>query len=116
VNPLTTRKLLATIVVGLTSIGASANPPYPPYTDWGSVTQLEGGWGVNSATAYHSAPLFNPDGCGITNAGYATSPDDAGSNLFHTLLLTSFLNRKQAALVISGCVFGKPRIVGVRLR
>jgi hypothetical protein len=113
-NRSTTRKLFAAIAAGLVSFGASAAGP--AYTEWGSVTLLEGGWAVNSATAWHSAPLINPDGCSVTNAGYATSPADDGRNLFHTLLLSAFLNRKEATLLISGCVFNKPRIVAVRLR
>ena len=59
--------------------------------------------------------MVNPGGCSVTNAGYATNPADTGHSLFHTLLLSAFLNRKEVAILVSGCVFDKPRIIGVKI-
>ena len=50
------------------------------------------------------------------NGGYATNPADPGHSLFHTPLLSGFLNRKEVALLISGCAYGKPRVIAVKLR
>jgi hypothetical protein len=93
----------------------SAAQAAPQYSQWGSVQELEAGWALDTIAVRHSAPMVNPDGCAVTNAGYATDPADPGHSLFHTLLLSAFLNRKEVALLISGCVFGKPRILSVRL-
>jgi hypothetical protein len=85
------------------------------YTQWGSVQELEAGWVEDSIAVRHNAPLVNPGGCAVTNAGYATNPNDAGHNLFHTLLLSALLNQKEVSLLISGCVYGKPRIIAVKI-
>ena len=60
--------------------------------------------------------LVNPGGCSVTAFGYATDPADPGHNLFHTMALAAFLNRKEVALTISGCAFNKPKIIGVTVR
>jgi len=90
--------------------------PPPQYSEWGSVQELEGGWTTDAMAVRHSAPTVNPDVCKRAGAGYATDPSDAGHNLFHTLLLSAFLNRKEVSLLISGCAFDKPRIIAVKLR
>lgn len=102
--------LLAAAVVAAPTWAAMA------YTDWGSVTSLEGGWTVDSMSVAHSAPLVNPDFCSVTNAGYATNPADSGHSLFHTMLLGAFLNRKETRMLISGCAFNKPRVISVHIR
>src|SRR5687768_16488830 len=88
----------------------------PQYTQWGSVQDLEGGWGADVMSVRHSAPLVNPDGCSVTNAGHATSAADAGHSLFHTLLLSALLNRRGVSMLISGCSFNKPRVLSVKIR
>lgn len=98
----------------LISSRTAAQPPTAP-TQWGSVQQLEAGWTEDVVTVFHSAPLVNPGGCAVTNAGYATSPADPGHSLFHTLLLSAFLNRKEVSLLISGCAYGKPHIIAVKI-
>lgn len=89
--------------------------PASAFTQWGSVRELEGGWTEDAMTVYHSAPMVNPGGCAVTNVGYATNPSDPGHNLFHTLLLSALLNRKEVALLISGCAYGKPHIIAVNI-
>jgi hypothetical protein len=113
-----TRLLVAAaLVCGATSASVvrMAAQAGTQYTQWGSVQELEAGWGEDTMAVRHSAPLVNPGGCPITTAGYATSPADPGHSLFHTLLLSGFLNRKEVALLISGCAYGKPRVIAVRL-
>jgi hypothetical protein len=114
-----TRLLAAAIVICSTAsasvvhIGAQAATQY---TAWGSVQDLEAGWADDTMSIRHSAAVVNPGACPISNAGYATAPADPGHSLFHTLLLSGFLNRKEVALLISGCVYGKPRVIAVKLR
>lgn len=108
---------IAGCALGLTLAWLTATPAQaaPQYSQWGSVQELEGGWAQDTMAVRHSAPMVNPDGCAVTNAGYATDPADPGHSLFHTLLLSAFLNRKEVALLISGCAFSKPRIIAVKI-
>ena len=112
---------LQTAVLALLLVTASGQTPpprapaAPQYTQWGSVQEIEGGWEQDAMGVRHSAPLVNPDGCSITNAGYATNPADTGHSLFHTLLLSALLNRKEVSLLISGCAFNKPRVLAVKV-
>ena len=108
--------LIATVLGAATALSVATSAlAAPTYTQWGSVQELEGGWAQDTMAVRHSAPLVNPDGCAVTNAGYATDPADTGHSLFHTLLLSAFLNRKEVALLISGCAFSKPRIIAVKI-
>ncbi len=86
------------------------------FTQFGSVQELEVGWIEDAMSVRHSAPIVNPGRCPVTAAGYATNPADRGHSLFHTVLLSAFLNRKEVSLGISGCIFSKPRVIGVKIR
>jgi hypothetical protein len=86
------------------------------WTGFGSVQYIEAGWAQDTMAVTHSAPVVNPNGCSVTSAGYATDPTDPGRSLFHTVALAAFLNRKEVQLLISGCVFNKPRIIAVGVR
>ena len=114
-----TRLLVAAVVIcsaasaGVVHIAAQATTQY---TAWGSVQDLEAGWGEDVMSIRHSAAVVNPAACPVINGGYATSLTDSGHSLFHTLLLSGFLNRKEVALLISGCSYGKPRVIAVKLR
>ena len=113
-----TRLLVAAAVVcsiASTAVVHLAAQPALQYTAWGSVQELEGGWGEDTMAIRHSAPMVNPGACPVTNGGYATNPADSGHSLFHTLVLSGFLNRKEVSLLISGCAYGKPRVIAVKL-
>lgn len=86
------------------------------WTGFGSIQYIEAGWSQDTMAVVHSAAVVNPNGCRVTTAGYATDPADTGRNLFHTVALAAFLNRKEVQLLISGCVFDKPKIIAVGLR
>jgi len=89
------------------------------WTDWGSIVWLEAGWELDTIAVGHSAPrMVNPDNCPVAapGAGYATNPADAGHSLFHTVALSAFLNKKEVRLLISKCVFNKPRIIAIQIR
>ena len=114
--PAVRRIVAASVLVSLVAWAPTAFAQAERYTDWGSVQELEAGWVLDAMAVRHSAPMVNPGGCSVTNAGYATNPADAGHSLFHTLLLSAFLNRKEVALLVSGCAFDKPRIISVKIR
>jgi hypothetical protein len=109
------KHLLATLglCATLTSV---ADAQSPQYAAWGSITSLEAGWTNDILTIRHSAPLVNPGNCRITNAGYATNPADAGHNLFHTIALAAFLNKKEVTVLVHECFADKPRVIGISVR
>jgi hypothetical protein len=113
--PAVRRIVAASAMVSLVAWAPTAFAQTERYSDWGSVQELEAGWAVDTMSVRHSAPMVNPGGCRVTNAGYATNPADTGHSLFHTLLLSAFLNRKEVAILVSGCAFDKPRIIGVKI-
>jgi hypothetical protein len=85
-------------------------------TEFGAVTYLETGWAQDTMAIRHSATLVNPDNCRVTNAGYVTDPADPGHSLHHTVALAAFLNHKEVVLVVKGCVFEKPKVIGVGVK
>lgn len=97
---------------------AQAQPPpaRPQFSDWGLIKVISAGWTEDTMSIDHSAPIVNPNQCPTTNGGYATNPNDPGHTLFHTILLNALINRKEVQLLISGCVYEKPRIIGVNIR
>ncbi len=86
------------------------------WTSWGPITSLEPGWRLDTMAVWHSAPMTNPDGCPVSNAGYATDPSDPGHTLFHTVMLSAFLNHKDVRFLLSGCIYNKPHIIAVGVR
>jgi hypothetical protein len=96
------------------------------YTAWGHVVSLETGWSADTMSVEFdpSVPFVNSyrhnfagggDSCGITNAGYALDPTDPGVKAHEAALLAGFVAGKHVRVLISGCVFGKPRIIAVGL-
>lgn len=97
------------------------------WTDFGSITSLEAGWGADTIAIRLNAPFQNsfvpapavPGGaraCTATNAGYATDPNDPGHSLYHTLAMAAFLNKKDVRLLLQGCVYDKPKIIAIQIR
>lgn len=86
------------------------------WSEWGAIQYIEAGWKEDTMAVFHSAGMVNPNGCKVTNAGYATNPNDPGHSLFHTLVLSALLNKKQTRFLISECVYSKPRIIAVGVR
>jgi hypothetical protein len=117
--------ILATIV-GLIAFPAPGNAQAVVSTAFGSITSLEGGWGADAMAIRHNAPFVNSfertpatggaRACSVTNAGYSTDPNDPGHSLYHTLAMAAFLNKKDVRLILQGCVFSKPRVVGIEIR
>ena len=115
---LTVRLLVAAVVLcALAAVFVTNSAAQAPqqYTAWGSVQEIEAGWAEDTMAVRHSAPLVNPSACPVTNAGYATNPADTGHNLFHTLLISALLNKKEVSLLISGCAYSKPHVLAVKI-
>jgi hypothetical protein len=100
--------ILACIALGPARAQADA------VSDWGFITWMSTGWTVDSIAAITTAPLAN-DGCSVTNAGYATNPEDPGHQLHASMLMMAFAMNKQVQILVSGCVFQKPRIISVSI-
>lgn len=87
------------------------------YTGFGRITSLEAGWGADTLSVKTVAPLINPAGCSIADAGYVTSTTDPGRRLYHDMLRDAFWRNFPVRLLISGnagdCPFNKPRIISV---
>ena len=115
------RQSLASTSAAVACIVAISTSPArsqdPQFTEWGSITLISAGWALDTMAIYHSSPrIANPNGCAVTNGGYATDPADSGRGLFHTIALSAFLNRKEVAILVQGCAFGKPRVLGINIR
>lgn len=103
-------------VLGALLAGAShAQAQTPTYTPRGTIKTIEAGWSLETMAVWHSATMVNPSNCLVTNGGYATDPADTGRSLFHSVILNAFLNKREVQLVISGCAFNKPKIIGVKV-
>lgn len=86
-----------------------------------TISELEAGWAADTySVKLSTAPLINPAGCPVWNAGYVTSTTDPGRKLYQDLLRDAFYRNYSVELLISGtandCPFGKPRIVSVLVR
>jgi hypothetical protein len=111
------RRLVMMAIVGLgLTVASGAQAQTMTWTSWGYVTWLVGGWSQDTIAAGHTAPLVNPGNvCKTSNAGYATDPADPGHSLFHTMLLSSFMNKKEVRFLLQGCVYDKPKIIAVEI-
>lgn len=106
------RSLIAAFILLSLSSQARAQEAF---TDWGQIRIISAGWTLNTIAVFHTAPFVNV-GCEVTEGGYATEPADPGVNLFHDIVLSAFMNKKDVQFRLEGCAFGKPRISGVNVR
>lgn len=104
------------LVAGVVITSGSVLAQEVVVSDWGSITLVSAGWTVPSIAVYHTAPIKNPGHCPVLNGGYATDPQDSGAQLFNTVALSAFMNRREVQIIVSGCAFGKPRLVGINAR
>lgn len=86
------------------------------WSDWGLINSIEAGWVEDTIAVWHAAPMVNPSGCEVTGGGYATNPNDPGHKLFHSVALAAFLSGKEVHMLISDCIYSKPRIIAIGLR
>lgn len=82
-------------------------------TQTGSFTGFGTCWAADCYVISTNAPYVD-NGCnGTSTAQYATAPGAAGNTTIHATLLGAFLAQKKVALVVQGCIFGHPQIIGV---
>jgi hypothetical protein len=85
----------------------------PASTQVGSITGFGTCWSSDCYIISTSAPYMD-NGCGGgASAQYATSPGAPGNTTIHATLLGAFLAGKKVGLVVQGCVFGHPQIIGI---
>ncbi|MEA1672309.1 hypothetical protein [Nitrospirillum sp. BR 11163] len=80
-------------------------------TDAGRITLYAAGYGLNVARVVTTAPLVDL-GCGLPD-GYLTNPNDPGSTLYQSTLLSAYLAGRQVQLILNGCYLQRPQIIGV---
>lgn len=85
----------------------------PAGTQNGFFTGFGTCWSADCLIVSTNAPYVD-NGCGGgATAQYATSPGAPGNTTIHATLMGAFLAGKQVNLVVQGCVFGHPQIIGV---
>jgi hypothetical protein len=111
------RKMVCVAVaVVLNAMVSGPSRAAPEATEWGTLAAVQAGWVVDQMLVFHNAPLKNPDNCKVTTNGYITSVDHPGHTLFHTMLLSAVLTRREVQFVVAGCREDRPLIVSVGIR
>ena len=54
--------------------------------------------------------------CSDTSQTYALDPKDPGVKVHEAALLGAFLSKKQVHVLVTGCVYNKPRVIAVGLK
>jgi hypothetical protein len=108
--------LITSIVVANTMLVCPVYAADPVFTEWGTVVTLQAGWTIDRMLVFHSAPMKNPDNCSLITNGYIIDENASGHKTFYAMLLGALLNRRETALVISGCFENRPRIISVSIR
>jgi hypothetical protein len=111
-------KLALAVAVLVVTAVSSARADDPPIitVEWGVITQIRTGWVEDSMAVFTETKVPTNTGCPTTDAGYATNPNDAGHKLHHAALLGAYFGAKHVQLVLQGCVYQKPRIIGVYVK
>ncbi len=85
----------------------------PASTQAGNIIGFGTCWSAECLVVATNAPYVD-NGCnGSASAQYATSPGAAGNSIIHASLLGAMLSGKKVSLVVQGCIFGHPQIIGV---
>jgi hypothetical protein len=108
------RRMILGSLIAL-GIGATATPAAAQWakTQPGNITWLEAGWNEPFLTVRLDVPILNPGNCPdaefyMIEAAASTTP------LFSSVLLSAHMANRKVAIVVSGCVQGRPKIVGVQ--
>ena len=85
-------------------------------TQFGTFTQFGTGWASNVLIVQTTAPYVD-NGCnGTATAQYATLDGAPGNPTIHAVLLGAMLSGKPVELVVQGCAYGHPQIIGVAVQ
>ena len=97
----------------LLSVPISSNAT-PNTSSPGNILSLSGGWSTADVRAQLSIPFYNPEHCALSD-GYITDPSLSGTQLFNSMLLSSYISHVPVSVVVDGCSLDRPRIIGVNL-
>jgi hypothetical protein len=115
-NTMVSRTAQVLIIGGMLLMGGNvAQGAGEAWSSQGTITWIQAGWSQDTMAVGHTAPLVNPANCPVKNDGYATDPADPGHSLFHTVALSAFMNKRNVQFLIAGCIFGKPKIIAVKI-
>jgi hypothetical protein len=112
---------LAMAVAGLPLAAAAQVVPgpvvtQPQSTTWGRIVTFETGWSDDTmAVTLANVPVVNPSRCNVTSS-YALDPAEPGNHTHQAALMGAYFNQKQVRLIVLGCVYNKPRIIGVAVQ
>jgi hypothetical protein len=95
-------------------LSSSANAT-PNVGAWGHVNYLGGGWTNADLRVQMDIAFYNPESCSFTD-GYMVNNADGGHELFSSLLITAYTLHQQVQLVVDGCYFSRPHIIGVYVK
>lgn len=105
--------VVATLLMFITPTHKVYAQSTPASTAAGNFTGFGTCWSADCYVLSTTAPYVD-NGCGGTaTAQYATAPGAPGNTTIHATLLGAFLGGKKVSLVVQGCIFGHPQIIGV---
>jgi hypothetical protein len=109
------RKCAAGALAAAMFLAAGAAEATPAESPWTRVNALIGGWTSAGLRVQTSGAFFNPEGCAISD-GYFLDPTLPAAPLFWSMLLTAQSTGADVQFTMDGCIYSRPRIVGVALR
>ena len=88
----------------------------PQSTAWGRISTFETGWVDDTvAVTLINTPVVNPGRCKVTSS-YALDPSEAGNHAHQAAIMGAYFNQKSVRLIVQGCIYDKPRIIGVAVQ
>ncbi|KRA61839.1 hypothetical protein ASD79_06950 [Caulobacter sp. Root655] len=96
-------------------LAAGAAQATPAESSWMRVNALVGGWTSAGLRIQTGGTFFNPEACAIQD-GYFLDPSLPAASLFWSMLLTAQSMGVDVQLTVDGCIYSRPKIIGVALR
>jgi hypothetical protein len=85
-------------------------------TQIGRVTMVRTGWDADSFAVVTTSPLVNPGGCPTPDGYIAFQPQKGYTTYYAAALLAFELNvRVQVTVANTGCIAGRPKLIGINL-
>ena len=107
----------ARILAACFCIAVGAGPAFaaPSHTGWANITTLSGGWHESHLRVIVNGSVQNPDQCTHPD-GYIVETGLPGAQLLQSMLITAYATGADVLFTIDGCVFGRPKVIGVDIR
>jgi hypothetical protein len=106
------RHILGALILILTAAPALAQTT----TQIGRVTMVRTGWDADSFAVVTTSPLVNPGGCPTPDGYIAFQPQKGYTTYYAAALLAFELNvRVQVTVANTGCIAGRPKLIGINL-